>query len=361
MRRDFIGTLGLLLSVSIHGPTNASAIGNYLRLLPPNTLTETHGFSTAKTVHLQDSIKLAYVIGEDSRKKGAAYPVSSRYYNSVLQSSMAKNNLVHLQCKKGARWNKNTTSGFFIDVEAYAKDNNIAGDFSSCRNKLLLSVAHYIDDRGGENGAECKIRKSFETQLGPSEYGLVTNIHTGKPSPKETLSSSKNSDFAIIKIDAIRFSQNPNFKTLKICPDYKAKSSFSGNKCRRDFEDEIIMPQLALSRRDISARKKGLNYKAKISSGKCCISKKDPRYNLLRHTCDMEARSSGSPLLRISGTGEPCVIGIQKGNSYEKIPGVKLENNHTKKNYAVSVMDTAFKTQLRDYIQTQCSPDDHSK
>jgi len=307
-----------------------------------------HNFEKTKSA-TETTIKLAYVIGEDSRRKGANYPVSSGYYNSPLQAKMAKKNLVHLQCKNALGWDSNTTSGFFIDVEAFAKDNNIAGDFSSCKSKVLLSVAHYINDRGGENKAQCKIVKSFKTELGRSEHGNVTHIHLG-----DYNAPSKNLDFALLKIDELKFSQEPEFKALKICTGFKAMRSVAGNSCTVNFEDEVIMPHLARSKKDKSAQERGLNYTAKISSGKCCISGKDPKHKLLKHTCDMEARSSGSPLLRISGSGEPCVVGIQKGNSYEKVRGVKLKNNQTKKNYAVSVSDSSFKSHLQGYIKQHC-------
>jgi len=297
----------------------------------------------------EKTIKLAYVIGDDSRQEGANYPVSSSYYNSLLQAQMAKKNLVHLQCKKGLGWDNNTTSGFFINVEAFAKDNNIEGNFSSCKNKVLLSVAHYINDRGGKYKAQCKIVKSFKTELGRSEHGIVRHIQLG-----DYNAHLKKLDFALLKIDELKFSQEPEFKTLKICTGFKAMRSVAGKSCTGNFEDEVIMPHLARSKKDKSALERGLNYTAKISSGKCCISGKDPKYKLLKHTCDMEARSSGSPLLRISGSGEPCVVGIQKGNSYEKVKGVKLKNNQTKKNYAVSVSDSSFKSHLQGYIKQHC-------
>lgn len=287
------------------------------------------------------SVKIAHVIGSDSRTTDFS---TAGYYNSILQAEMAKNNLSHIKCEDGDKWKKNTTSGFFVDVEDFARMNGVTGDFSVCRNKIVISVAHYINDRGGDSEASCKVRRAFDTNLGSSEYGNVTAIATGSRSKWEY-----DKDFAFIKIDELRNSEIPNFKTLKICPDKKVAQSPSKEVCGESFKDDIILPHLAFSKRDKAAKVKGFNYKAKQTSGKCCISGKNTKLNLLSYTCDLEGRSSGAPVLSISGTGEPCVLGIQKGQSNE------TNTNAHEENYAISVLDTEFKSQFKDFIRQNCS------
>jgi len=285
----------------------------------------------------------AHVIDEDSRTKPNSFPVSPQYYNSVLQAEMAETNLSHIQCRrKGSRSSQNTTSGFFIDVEDFAKNNGINGDVSSCRNKILVSVAHYILPRGAAEGALCTVRKSFDTTANDSEYGKVKSIHTG-----EDYHLKNSEDFAFLKIDYLRNGINPNFKTLKICSDSIAKSSLSGSVCKPGYKDNIILPHISRTHYDELARSKGYKFKAKITSGQCCVSggsRGEP--DLLSHTCDLEKRSSGAPLLKLSDENELCVIGVQQGQSN---PDEPIEN------YASSFASPSFKRQLSSFIKLNCN------
>jgi len=287
-------------------------------------------------------IASAHVIGEDSRTKPNSFPVSSKYYNSILQAEMAESNLSHIQCKrKGSPSSQNTTSGFFIDVEDFARKNGIIGDVSSCNNKVLVSVAHYILPRGGAENAQCTVRKSFKTTANSSEYGKVKSIHTG-----EGFNLKDGEDFAFLKIDYLRNGLNPNFNTLKICSDSKIEKS-SSSICGPDDQDNIILPHLSRTDYDELARSRGFKYRAKISSGQCCAGGRGARgdVGLLSHTCDMEKRSSGAPLLRLTDD-EPCVIGVQAG---ESIPNEPIGN------YAASVASSSFKRQLTSFISANCN------
>lgn len=297
-----------------------------------------------------DVVKLAHVIGTDDRLDEFIHGSDSGHYNSEIQAEVAQDSLAHLQCKQNGTWNTNTTGSFFVDVEDYARNNNILGNFSSCRRKVLVTVAHYINRWGGAASAKCKVRRSFDSsEVALSQNGEELTSDLGivvKASVGGTTESLLSKDFAFLKIDKMRNSKKSDFKTLKICSDYVAMGSASGDKCDEYYHDDIILPHLARSMSDKHALRKGKNYRAKLSSGKCCISGKDSELDLLSHTCDMDRKSSGSPLLSISGHGEPCVVGIQKGHS---VPG------QSKENYAVSVLDEKFKKQMRNFIESSCS------
>lgn len=288
-----------------------------------------------------ETVKVAHIIGENSETTEFFYGVSTGYYNSAIQAEMAKDNLSHITCKQNGSWNNNNASAFFVDVEDYARNNNITGDFRTCRNKALITVAHYIRDSDTGANARCKVRRSFETKLAGSEFGFVDNIASGRFTGK-----NYDQDFAFLKIDFLRYSEKPNFRTLKICTDPVVLESISGQKCTKDYKDGVILPQLSGHLDDSFAKFKGLKYKAKVTSNQCCISENDPHDNTFIHTCDLNKSASGSPLLNIKGEGEPCVLGIQNSQS--------VQNKKVKQNYAISVSDYAFKQHFKKFIEQTC-------
>ena len=308
-------------------------------------------------------VQLAAVVGKDSRGNGFLYGVGNeQYYNSKLQADYSEANLAQVEClgKKG-RFHEKTSSAFFIDVADYAKKHRISGDFSGCRDKVLLSVAHYINDWQGTSRNLCYVHKSFNTnKSGVASSGKVINISVGslakseefypRQSSIESSDGHQNSidennglDFAILEIDRIK-EPNNDVKVsgnIRVCDKSEVDTlNFSGFKsqvhglpliCKDpNVLDDIILPHIARNEIDIYAAQKGWTYKKKDSSGKCCIKERVADSTIV-HTCDMEVRASGSPLLNIKGQRVPCALGIQSAEDIGK-----------SENTAVSLNDNAI-------------------
>ena len=232
----------------------------------------------------------AHVFGKDSRTIGDNFPVSENYYNSVYQAELAKQNLVHVECTKNRKWDQNSTSGFLIDVVDYAKRKKINGNFETCNSRVLLSVAHYIEDRDNASDRSCTIYQSFETNLGKSSYGKATgDLSLGSFEFKKQ-GRYIYQDFVIIEIDPLSNDEHPNRDNIKICP-----KSMEG---KSETNNNLILPHLSRYENDKWALQKNLKIKAKISSGKC--SGLPTKFSgVVMHNCDMDKRASGSPLLSI--------------------------------------------------------------
>ena len=253
----------------------------------------------------------AHVFGEDSRTKGDNFPVSPQYFNSLYQSEIAKENLVHIECAKNRKWTQNTTSGFLIDVSDYAKNNHISGNFETCNNKVVLSVAHYLMFRDTPPKGQCSIYQGFKTKLGKTTSAKATsNVSFGNIGANRQLTSNQmRQDFAFIEIDGFKNDENPVRSNLKICKRngiYKA--------------DSLILPHMSRYENDKWALQKGLKIKAKITSGTCSKMFED-KEGLIQHNCDMDQRASGAPLLSKGQGNDICALGIQsaEGLTPEKV------------------------------------------
>ena len=257
------------------------------------------------------SITNAHIIGEDSRTKGDDFPVSPQYYNSFYQSELAKENLVHIECTKNKKWTQNTTSGFLIDVADYAKNNHISGDFETCKNKVVLSVAHYLIEKDTPPTGSCSIYQGFKTKLGKTTYAKATsNVSFGNSGTDSKLNSREmRQDFAFIEIGGFVGDENPSRDNLKICKRNRAYKA-----------DSLILPHLSRYENDKWALQKGFKIKAKMTSGVCSRMFND-NAGLISHDCDMDQRASGSPLLSKGQGNDICVLGIQsaEGTTPEKV------------------------------------------
>ena len=127
---------------------------------------------------------------------------------------------------------------------------------------------------------------------------------------------------------------------MKICSDNIDLQQFPTNFKNNQY----ILPHLARYLKDANSLTWKKAYPAKITSGICSIKKINQDWGgLYEHDCDLDKRSSGAPLLKIT-PNNMCVYGIQKGQSLQ---GKKV-------NYASPVFTPGFQSKLKQFVIQNC-------